>query len=909
MKKIFVMKLLIIILMTFVLLNCTDDLKFLEQNNKAIVSFSFNADNSRTVLPQVSLENVSSFKLFGGRTGDNEILLLEFTKEQTNVVVELMPGTWSFTLNAYNSNNQHILQGKVLNRQISPTGSNAVSFTLGVINSGAGNIHITLIFPQNVGITQISTSGDLGTDNFDSTSNGSIVYTKNNVTAGDYFISFELIQGSTAKTVVSELVVVRNNLTSSKTITLVGDDLRPVLSGSVSIVGNILVGETLTVNTSSLNGVGAVSYQWKKNGANIQNAINSSYVITTADIGSTITVTVTRLDYIGDVTSSQTVTVPALINAALNSVTGNGNATQTTTQLTFTFNQTITDLTAESIILETTNITGTITKGILSGVGSTYTLPISGFTSEGSLTVTVVKSGHNISGSHFVNINYYIPPLTGTINIIGTLQTGQIITADISNLNGVGDPIYQWKRGSTVVGTNSYAYTVVSSDVGNTNFTVTVTRANYTGSIISNPMLTGSVSISGTAYQGQTLTANTASLGGTGTISYQWKRGTTNIGTNSNTYILQAADVGSRITVTTTRSGCSGYITSYQTAVINPNPRLPYYYPGTGKTYNGFAGTEGNLTTTRGITINYPAETTFSADGFFILEGMVNNSSVSNYALIRVVKDSDTTLITNYFVRNDFNQRIWLRFGSGTYTITVCDLASISINSQGLISSWSYYNSLTFKVTNTRNEGDMRYIYPSYIIQSDDPMITSLASELTQGISDNTEKLRAIHDYIVKNTVYDHGSWSATVDLSSQRKKQDALSVLSTRYRLDTQYSNGHFLAVCEGYSNAFAAIARAAGFEIKYISSQSMAHAWNHMLLNGVWKFIDVTWNDPSPASANHNNIIDYGPSYTRYDYFNLSNQNGVNNSHTGWETDFGRSIVVTPTAAWQRDVPQGWY
>jgi len=188
----------------------------------------------------------------------------------------------------------------------------------------------------------------------------------------------------------------------------------------------------------------------------------------------------------------------------------------------------------------------------------------------------------------------------------------------------------------------------------------------------------------------------------------------------------------------------------------------------------------------------------------------------------------------------------------------------------------------------------MRYIYPSYIIQSDNPMITDLASELTLGITNTTEKLRAIHDYIIKNSVYDMDS------VNYVRKKQDALSVLSTRYDVDTRYTNGHFYAVCEGYANAFAALARAAGFEVKYIVSESMNHAWNHVYVSSAWRFFDVTWGDPVP---------DQGPNYTRYDYFNLSNLNGVNNSHTGWETDFGRSLISEPKAPWQRDVPQGWY
>jgi len=417
-------------ILPFLFLTCLDDLQLQEQqiisNEQYVeVSFSVNDSNARTVLPQVSLENVSSYKLFGGKIGETEIILLEFSKEQTSVSVEIMPGIWNFTLNAYNNNNEHILQGKILNRQINLTGSNSVSFSLGVISGGTGNIQITLNFPQEAGITRISSSGDIGTEDFNSIINNNLVYTKNNIASGDYFISFELFQGNVSRTVVSELVLVRNNLTSSKTITLAGDDLRPMLSGSISIIGTILVGETLNVNTSSLNGVGAISCQWKRNGTAITGATNSNYVITTADIGSTITVTVTRIGYIGDITSPQTAVVPALINnITFNSVSGDGNATQTTTLLTLTFNQSLTGLTADNIIFETTNIIGTITKGVLSGTGPSYTLPISGFSSGGSLTVTVVKSGYNISGSYSITINYYTPPLTGTIGITGTLQTG-----------------------------------------------------------------------------------------------------------------------------------------------------------------------------------------------------------------------------------------------------------------------------------------------------------------------------------------------------------------------------------------------------------------------------------------------------------------------------------------------------
>ena len=80
--------------------------------------------------------------------------------------------------------------------------------------------------------------------------------------------------------------------------------------------------------------------------------------------------------------------------------------------------------------------------------------------------------------------------------------------------------------------------------------------------------LTGTVSINGIPRVGKTLTANIDNLGGNGIISYQWKRGNTNVGTNSNTYVLRATDIDSKISVIVTRTGNSGSIISAQTSNI-----------------------------------------------------------------------------------------------------------------------------------------------------------------------------------------------------------------------------------------------------------------------------------------------------------------------------------------------------
>ncbi|MDR0494701.1 MAG: hypothetical protein LBG95_03635 [Treponema sp.] len=174
------------------------------------------------------------------------------------------------------------------------------------------------------------------------------------------------------------------------------------------------------------------------------------------------------------------------------------------------------------------------------------------------------------------------PLLTGTVSIKGTAEVGETLTANTGSLGGSGAISYQWKRGTTAIGTNSGAYTVQTDDE-DSNITVTVTRFGYSGSVTSAavgpvtastftdpnlPALTGTVSITGYALVEEILTANTKLLGGSGTISYQWKRGTANIGANSGTYTVQTADVGSTITVTVTRSGNSGRVTSAPTDTV-----------------------------------------------------------------------------------------------------------------------------------------------------------------------------------------------------------------------------------------------------------------------------------------------------------------------------------------------------
>jgi len=174
----------------------------------------------------------------------------------------------------------------------------------------------------------------------------------------------------------------------------------------------------------------------------------------------------------------------------------------------------------------------------------------------------------------------YEPPpyLSGSISLSGSAMVGQTLTVDTANLEGSGTISYQWRRGGNQnIGANSNSYNITTDDL-NHSITVTVRRTGNTGSITSAPTnivtdpslpaLTGTVTITGTAQVGQILTANTTGLGGSGMISYQWRRDDSDVIGTSSSYTLQEADVGSTITVTVTRSVNSGSITSAATGVV-----------------------------------------------------------------------------------------------------------------------------------------------------------------------------------------------------------------------------------------------------------------------------------------------------------------------------------------------------
>jgi len=131
-----------------------------------------------------------------------------------------------------------------------------------------------------------------------------------------------------------------------------------------------------------------------------------------------------------------------------------------------------------------------------------------GYTFTGITTTTI--NGHTATTTNntgnAITLSYQFPAtravLTGVVSITGAATYGETIGANLTGITSaapLGNISYEWKRGTTVVGTSNI-YILAAEDIGNT-ITLTVWASNYADSLVSTP-------ISAVAKRPITVTAN-----------------------------------------------------------------------------------------------------------------------------------------------------------------------------------------------------------------------------------------------------------------------------------------------------------------------------------------------------------------------------------------------------------------
>ena len=356
-----------------------------------------------------------------------------------------------------------------------------------------------------------------------------------------------------------------------------------------SLVGNGAVGSVVTCNQGTWSGfpTPTFSYDFRIDSISVQSGASNTYTPLIGDDTKTLTCLVTATNSQGSASegASNSLVVgrtPVNTVAPVISGTNTFGSTLTTTNGTFTGTATliytyqwlrggspIAGQTASTYVIGASDSLATITCEVTAT--NSY-----GFDSEVSNTITV---------ANFAPVNTVAP----TVSPSGTQTTGTLITANVGTWSGVAPITYEYKwtrNGVEISGATASTYTIQLADDGTTiRVEVKGTNTYGTSAFVASsnsvsavnavaPSNTVAPVISGTAVVGQALASTTGTWTGTPTptYSYQWKRGATNIGTNSSTYTLVQADAGntSNITcvVTATNSGGSANATSNQIAQI-----------------------------------------------------------------------------------------------------------------------------------------------------------------------------------------------------------------------------------------------------------------------------------------------------------------------------------------------------
>jgi hypothetical protein len=392
--------------------------------------------------------------------------------------------------------------------------------------------------------------------------------------------------------------------------------IAPLNIGLPGISGTARQGQTLTASNGSWsNSPGSYAYQWQdcdssgSNCTNISGATSSSYTLASGDIGYTVRSVVTATNGAGSASAVSAATAPVTSPPGPPASFGSSPAGPVTGQSVHF------DGTASTCAAAPCSYTwaddppsggswplgsGQSLDFTFKNVGTKYvTLTVTDALSQ---TATVEHDVVVTSAAAPSNPPPSAPSNIGLPGISGTARQGQTLTASNGSWsNSPGSYAYQWQdcdsSGSNctnISGATSSSYTLVSGDVGDTlRAVVSATNAGGSASATSAqtpvvaaapapaPSNTALPAISGTAQQGQTLTASNGSWSNSpGSYAYQWQgcdssgnTCTSISGATGSSYTLAASDVGhtARAVVTATNAGGSNSATSAATAVIAAN--------------------------------------------------------------------------------------------------------------------------------------------------------------------------------------------------------------------------------------------------------------------------------------------------------------------------------------------------
>ncbi len=302
----------------------------------------------------------------------------------------------------------------------------------------------------------------------------------------------------------------------------------PAITGTPSVC----VGGTTTLSNATSGGT------WLSGNTGTA-TVNSTTGVVTGVAAGTVNIS---YRVINTSNCTTTVSVPVTVNAlpVVNAITG-------TTNVCVNGTMTLSNTTSGGTWLSANTATATVnsTTGVVTGVA----------TGTVNISYRVINAGN-------CTTTVSVPVTVNALPTVSSTNTGSQAVCDGDSLlltaSGTGGVSYQWKRGTTNVGTGA---TYQAKIAGTYTVTATVTGSSCSTTstpatvLAVNSIPVASVTAGGATEvcSGETVTLTAAAVTG---ADYQWKQGTTPVGTNNNSYT--AGITGAyKVVVTYTATGCS----------------------------------------------------------------------------------------------------------------------------------------------------------------------------------------------------------------------------------------------------------------------------------------------------------------------------------------------------------------
>ena len=178
------------------------------------------------------------------------------------------------------------------------------------------------------------------------------------------------------------------------------------------------------------------------------------------------------------------------------------------------------------------------------------------------------------------------------------------------------------------------------------------------------------------------------------------------------------------------------------------------------------------------------------------------------------------------------------------YTDCITDLQEIADDEDMLtiINNFVHpFNSFKTISFTYNNKGDfslaIEHVYSKEEVAEINYIVDNKIKDLITSSMTTQDKIKTIHDYIINNTEYD-------------KLKGD--NIYDTTYKSNTAYGvlfQGY--GICSGYADTMAIFLDKLDIKNYKISNEN--HIWNLVYINGMWKHLDATWDDPiSEYNAN---------------------------------------------------------